>query len=544
MRKQMRRLTPLVLVVVLMAAGCAGLHKGVPASDSGAAKNLILIIGDGMGPEQIGLLLSYARQAPETVVPERTTAFDRMIADGGVMGISMTHPYGALVADSAASGTQLATGRFAGSEMIGVDHEGNPAKTILERAIQAGKSTGLVSDTRLTHATPAAFAAHRPHRSQENEIAVDILHTGPDVMLSGGLRHWIPEQANDTGSAVRRELETMTAGAVQIKSKRRDNRNLLAEAQARGYDLAFTRSQMEAADGDKLLGLFAYSALPDGIRATHSLHSRDRTAPTVKEMSAKALDLLAKNDNGFFLMIEAGLIDWAAHANDTGWMLHEMLRLNETLEYVLDWVQGRDDTLVLVTADHATGGFGISYNGRNLPRGRGLPGALFEGREFKPGYNFGHPEVLDRIYNQQLRYWDIFSGQFDRLPEEQRTPAMLAELVNTYTHFPITEDQAARVLATEDNPHFVAGHNYLGNRVVPKMGPTGAFFVYQLYDNRQNLLAREVAADQMVVWNTGTHTATPVLVFAKGAPAAMAPFGALMHHTQLAQRAMQVLLGP
>ena len=80
------------------------------------------------------------------------------------MGISLTYPSVALVADSAASGTQLATGQFAGSEMIGADKDGNPVETVLEKAIKTGKSTGLVSDTRLTHATPAAFAAHQPHR--------------------------------------------------------------------------------------------------------------------------------------------------------------------------------------------------------------------------------------------------------------------------------------------------------------------------------------------------------------------------------------------
>jgi alkaline phosphatase len=281
--------------------------------------------------------------------------------------------------------------------------------------------------------------------------------------------------------------------------------------------------------------------MPDGIKVTHSQNSPERTIPTLKEMSAKALQVLSKNDKGFFLMIEAGMIDWAAHYNDTGLMLHEMMRLNETVDYVLDWAKDRDDTLVIVTADHTTGGFGISYNANGLPEGRKLSGTLFQGREFKPGYNFGNPEVLDKIYNQQLSYGDIFYGKFDSLPKEQQTPAMLAKIVNEYTDFDISEDQAVRVLATEENPFFVDGHSYLGTKIVPKMGPTGAFFVYQTDDNRQNLLAREVAADQMVVWNTGTHTATPVLVFAKGSPVAMAPFGNVLHHTQLSRYAIEAV---
>ena len=541
MRKKMIQLVALSLFLAMAAAGCSSLQGGGLAPDAGKTKNVIMIIGDGMGPEQVGMLLSYARQAPHTVIKNRKTAFDRMMDDGGVMGISLTYPDGVLVTDSAAAATQLATGQFAGSEMIGADKDGNPVETILEKAIKTGKSTGLVSDTRLTHATPAAFAAHQHHREMENEIAVDMLNAGPDVMLSGGLRHWIPQEANDNSSAAYQALEQMTQGSVKIKSKRKDSRNLLIEAQEKGYALAFNRAQMDLAQG-KLLGLFAYSAMPDGIKVTHSQGSPDRTIPTLKEMSAKALQVLSKNDKGFFLMIEAGMIDWAAHYNDAGLMLHEMLQLNETVEYVLDWAKTRDDTLIIVTADHTTGGFGISYSANDLPQGRPLPGALFQGREFKPGYNFGNPEVLDKIYNQKLSYGDIFYGKFDSLPKEAQTPAKLAEIVNEYTEFAITEDQAATVLATENNPYFVEGHSYLGNKVVPKMGSTGAFFVYQTDDNRQNLLAREVAAAQQVVWNTGTHTATPVLVFAKGAPEAMAPFGDVLHHTQLGRYAIEAVL--
>jgi len=266
MRKVIYELFVIFLIGMMVVVGCAKTQPPARAPQSEETKNVIMIIGDGMGPQQVGLLLTYARQAPNSVVKNRMTAFDRMLKEGGVLGISLTHAANNLVTDSAASGSQLATGKPSRVEVIGADQDGNPAKSILELAQAQGKSTGLVSDVRITHATPAAFAAHQPSRDLENEIAVDMLNTGPDVMLSGGLRHWIPKEANDKNSTIRKELEQLTEGAVKINSEREDSRNLISEAQQQGYALAFTKSQREKADR-KILGLFADSELPDGIKA-------------------------------------------------------------------------------------------------------------------------------------------------------------------------------------------------------------------------------------------------------------------------------------
>ncbi len=504
-------------------------------------KNVIMIIGDGMGPEQIGLLLTYARQAPQSVIKDGNTCFDRIMKENGTLGLSLTNAYNVLVTDSAASASQLATGKYSGSEMIGLDYNGDPAETVVEKAKKAGKSTGLISNVRVTHATPAAFASHQAHRNMENAIAVDMLNTGLDVLMGGGLRYWIPKDANTKESAARKELEDMTNGAVSIKSKRKDNRNLVKEAQKKGYSLAFSKDQMKATDG-KLLGLFTPSAMPDALRVSNSQNKADRTIPTLTEMSKKAIDILSKNDQGFFLMIEAGLIDWAAHYNDTGLMLHEMIQLNETVNYILDWAKNRNDTLIIITGDHSTGGFGFSYTGKDLPQAKKLPGKIFQNKKYKPGYNFGNSGVLDKLHNQKISYTDIFA-KFDKLEKSEQTPEKLAKLVNEFTDFPITADQAKRVLETEDNPIYEKGHSYLGSKVVPKLDNKDEFFVYQLYDNRQNLLALEVASAQFAVWNTGTHTNTPVPVFTKGESAAMEPFSGLLHHTQIGQYTIDAVTG-
>ncbi|MGZ8923448.1 MAG: alkaline phosphatase [Methylosarcina sp.] len=520
------RMSAFILSIALMS--CAALEKSKPTEDK--VKNVILIIGDGMGPQQVGLLLSYARQAPHGVLEGRTTALDRMMADGR-MGISLTYTGDSLVTDSAASATQLATGAFARSEMLGIDVDGNIPENIVEKARRLGKMTGLVSDTRITHATPAAFAAHETHRSQENDIAEDLLASNADLMLSGGLDYWIPEQANDAASDVYKQLKNRIGDSFKIHSARKDQKNLLEEARQKGYTLVFNKSQLQQAKG-KTIGLFAGSAMANGIQETQLRQDKRHVQPTLKEMSAHALKILDGHPQGFFLMIEAGQIDWASHHNDTGLLLHEMLRFNDTLNYVLDWAAGREDTLIIVTADHETGGFGFSYSATNIPPPIRLPGAAFaEGRTYQSNFNYGNPEVLDKLYAQQRSYHDIF-GDFDRLPPEQQTPLKLIELVNRYTEFKITEAQAKKILAKESNPYFREGHVAVGKKTVPKIPDNGAFFVYQK-ENRENLLAKSVAISQHAVWATGTHTSTPVFTFVKGPETMLPSFAKILHHTEL-----------
>lgn len=503
-------------------------------------KNIILVVGDGMGPQQIGLLLSYAKQAPGSVLKSRQTAFDRMTQTGAQVGISMTHPHGALVVDSAASANHMAGGVYSGSEMIGSNYQGNKITSNLVMAKKLGKSVGLVSDTRITHATPAAFAAHAPHRGHENHIAVDMLNYGVDVLFSGGIRHWIPSSANDKNSDERKWLETVTEGSVRLKSKRKDEVNLIRKAKEQGYSLAFNRNQLNSAKG-KTLGLFAYSNTLDGIQETRFKNDPKRKIPTLNEMTLKALELLGENEKGFFLMVEAGQIDWTAHYNDTGGMLHEMLKLNETLNTILDWASERDDTLIVVTADHETGGFGFSYSSNDLPEAEELPGELFKNFPYKPNFNFGKPQVLDKIYEQKMTYMELFFDHFDALPQEQRNAQGLQKLVNSNTRFPITLEQAKRILEKQDNPYYVEGHKYLGSKVVPKIDTNHAFFSYQTDDNRLNLLGFAVSEQQQTVWATGTHTSTPVLVFSHGPSSATKLFKGIYHHVDIGNKIKELI---
>mgnify|MGYP003638155690 FL=1 len=489
-------------------------------------KNVILMIGDGMGPGQMSLLEEYATKAPNSIYNGRDTAM-KTIIDNGVLGMSMHSPFDALVVDSAASASHLASGVDSPSEALGLDKDGNPVDSVLEIAKRLGKATGLVSDTRLTHATPAAFAAHQRHRSLENEIAAEMLAVGPDVMLSGGLRYFVPESVNEKG-ALYKQLMEQTGGSIEIKSKRNDEKNLLAEASDAGYSVVHTRNGLADAKGDKVLGLFAYSGMQDGITYSHTKNSKKRTMPSLKEMTVKALDVLAKDPDGFFLMIEGGQIDWASHSNDAGTTLHEMLKFDETIQYVYEWIKDRDDTLLVVTADHETGGFGFSYSRANIPKAKKLSGSAFKDNDYKPNFNFGTLPTLDRLYQQKVSFGNMLA-EFDKT---DKTPESLLKIVNANSEFKIDLAQAKKILETEDNKFYDPDNSYLKLKTFPKVDDFEAFYVYG-QDIRGDLIARELGEQQNIVWGTGTHTNTPVAVVAVGPDELTKKFSRLSHHTDI-----------
>ncbi|QTA78928.1 Alkaline phosphatase 3 [Desulfonema limicola] len=510
-------------------------------SEPGKIKNIIILIGDGMGFQQLGLLNSYAKYAPDSIYKDRKriTAVEQVM-QAGVIGCVYHEAANVLVTDSAASGTQIASGKWAGSEMIGIDEHGSPAETILEKAKKMGKAAGLVSDTRVTHATPAAFAAHQPRRTKENEIAQDILNNEVDIILGGGLGYWIPEQANDKESEIYKILTQKTLGQVYIKSKRKDNLNLIDEAVQKGYVPVFTREQMNKACGDKILGLFSYSGMPDGIVQTLNNDNPERSFPNLREMTIKAIEILEKNDNGFFLMVEAGQVDWACHNNDTGTLLHELLQFDTTLDYIFQWVKNRNDTLLIVTADHETGGFGFSYSRMNIPQPQDFPGNNFPGEKFAPSFNFGTHNILDRIYNQKLSYFGIMR-EFDSLPKPEQTAKMMADIVNKYTDFPIKEDEAAQILEIERNKYYIQGHDVLGAEIFPKINDFKEFYVYGR-EIRTGILGRVAGKYQNTVWSTGTHTNAPVPLVVYGPEEISSRFSKMLHTTELGKLAADAFI--
>jgi len=316
-----------------LLVSCGGNGEDSDGGGDQAARNVILLIGDGMGSAHRTAARLYSVGRGGELVMDRLPE----------TGMARTWSTDGVVPDSAAAGTALATGVKTYNKAIAVDPDGKPVPTILEKAQGAGKSVGLVTNVSLSDATPASFAAHNAERDDYLGIALDMFNHNVDVLLGGGEDYFLP---------------LGTPGCYPDNGDRTDNRNLIDEAVAKGYRHVCDEAGLKDIDPgttDKLLGTFADIDMP-----------RPYT-PSLTEMTEKAIAILDKNPRGFFLMVEGGQIDRAAHANDAPNTLDDVATFDKAVEVALAFQAEHPDTLVIVTADHATGGLAIEDSPQDGP---------------------------------------------------------------------------------------------------------------------------------------------------------------------------------
>lgn len=303
------------------------------------AKNVILFVGDGMG--------LAARDAIRlaTVGEKGKLAMDDM-PYVGLFHTSSTVP----VTDSAAAATAFASGVKTYNGAIGVDADKNSVKTILEYAKEAGKATGIVTTSQVTDATGAAFGAHVEDRSKQSDIALQYLTSSKvDVLLGGGEDFWFP-----AGSAGAFKDEPTEDPSEKSKGTQGD---LVKKAQQLGYKYVTNKTDLQKANGGKLLGLFAneemFQQKPEG--------QGDLYNPIVPlpEMTKKAIETLSTNKNGFFLLVEEEATDEMAHQNNAKLTIRSGQELDKSVRIAKNYAKAHPETLVLVLSDHETGGFSI-----------------------------------------------------------------------------------------------------------------------------------------------------------------------------------------
>ncbi len=299
-----------------------------PGQDS--IRNVILMIGDGMGPEQVQIARLFA--------PDGELAMDRVDGDPSFI---TTHSVFGGITDSAAAGTALATGVKTFNGAIGVDVDKKDLENVLERAEAHGKASGVLTSVQIACATPGAFSAHTESRSNQTDISFQQVAAGIEVLLGAGRHTYLPGGCCGTGG-----------------------RNLIEELIDDGYEFVTDAEELAdaTAPNGTLLGFFG------GVTLTYALDRQQDTGnndPTLAEMTAKAIEVLNRDPDGFFLMVEGGAIDWVSHNKDAAGTVGETLAFDEAVQVALDFANADGETLLVVTADHETGGLTLG-NHMNL----------------------------------------------------------------------------------------------------------------------------------------------------------------------------------
>ncbi|MFW9826542.1 MAG: alkaline phosphatase [Candidatus Thorarchaeota archaeon] len=317
------------IVIVFLIISCSNLHlkynmgmitktqpglslsntiESIPKNET----NIILMIGDGMGFEHLKLA-SWVEFGKNAEFPIEELRFKKNVT---------THNMDNEITDSAAAATAIATGHKTQNGYLSMLPNSRSVKTILELSRAMGKATGLISKTEITHATPAAFMTHVSSRDDTVTIANQIVEdSGVDILMGGGFTHFSTSQ--------------------------------IEEMESKGYSVVRNKTKLQNINTGKIFGLFADDYLPYEIRRDYNI------TPSLAEMTEKAIEILSQSTEGFFLMVEGGMIDHAAHSSNKVRLALETIDFYHAFEVALSFISNNENSLLILTADHETGGLNV-----------------------------------------------------------------------------------------------------------------------------------------------------------------------------------------
>lgn len=433
-------------------------------STNKSAKNIILLIGDGMSTAQIATADAYLGTLNGKVVDHLSfETFDHQ-------GLTTTYSGSQLITDSAAAGTAIATGTktYNGAISVGLDKKN--LKSVLSYAQDEGKATGIVTTTRVTHATPAVFISNNPDRDLENSIALDESDSGVDYLTGGGYRYFVGK--NNTEG---------------LKSKRTDDLDIVDMMSEDGYKTFISEDETddflnyEAQKGDKILGLFAYSHLDYAIDCSNQ--------PTLAQMTEKGIDLLSMDDDGFFLMVEGGRIDHACHANDAVSAIDDTLAFNDAVQVAIDFYnKDPQNTLIIVTGDHETGGLTLGFAGTH------------------------YDSAFDTLSKQNKSYENYSNNEFAKYKASHNVDScslfdLKGDLSRYFGLSDLSEDENASLAAALKRS--VSGEVLIGTN-------NQDYLLYGGYEPFVMEVTHILNNRAGIGWTSYSHTAVPVATFAQG----------------------------
>ena len=421
-------------------------------------KYIILFIGDGMATPQRMIAEEFALKS----------GYGKLLINHFPFhATTRTVSTSSLVTDSAAAGTAIACGTKTANGRIGVDPKGKKLESVAELAKKKSYKVGIVSTMVINHATPASFYGHRPSRQQYYELGLDLIESGFDLFAGGGIRQV----------------------SKNFKGPKPDIYGL---ARKKGYRTITDKKEFLALKPG--CGKFIYSAAPGYM---HAAMDTPPTGTTLAEMTAKALELL-KNPKGFFLMVEGGTIDVFGHANEAAANLREVLALDQAVKAAVDFMKKHpEDTLIVVTGDHETGGMTMGFAGS--------------------GYSMS---------TERLAFQKVSAGAFAKIVKNAQTENK---------NFSFAD---AQKLLTRD-----FGFKFSGD---PKKDPMvlsaaqiklleDGFIKKKLAHAAKNVMSQKAG----IGWTTGSHTALPVLTTSIGVQAQR--FTGFIDNTDISKKLKELL---
>jgi alkaline phosphatase len=333
-RRQFLKLSGLAGAVSMLPVGAA--QAASHAQAIGRAKNIIFLVVDGLCNGTVGLAHHWKLRNQKSDL----NWIQLMSREGVHRCYQDTASASSPVTDSSAASSAWGGGQRVANGALNVTPDGEFRKPILAYAKEADKATGLVSTCRISHATPAGFAANAKSRNEEDAIVKQYFEREIDVLLGGGARHFT--QKNKKGRRVEYIPRFVEKGYTYVKNK--------------------TELAAAASGSGSLLGLFAPSHIPYAIDRENERPQQD--IPSLGDMFRAALTRLSQADNGFVLQVEGGRVDHAAHANDAGAILHEFLEFDACIPIALEYIEAHPDTMLIVTTDHGTGGCQLNGAGK------------------------------------------------------------------------------------------------------------------------------------------------------------------------------------
>ena len=366
-------------------------------SSYGDAKNVIFLVVDGMSAGTLAMadLVKQAQYGEKTnwiKLYESDREYHR-----GLMDMASLN---SIVTGSASAASSWGSGHRINNGAVNWGPNDEQYKTICEIFRDADKATGLVTTTRITHATPSGFGINMPQRGMEDAIAVQYSERNYDVLMGGGDRHFSAD-------------------------RRSDGNDVYGTFSQNGYSVVKTKRELNrASKNNKLLGIFDDSHLPYTVDHK-TLPELQRNVPTLAEMTHEALDRLERKPNGFILQIEGGRVDHAAHGNCPSGLIYDQIAFDDAIKTVMDFTDGRDDTLVIITTDHGNANPGLS----GLGSGYGAsPHMLATLHDYKHSFEW--------MYGELDFHWS------DAAVEDHITVNRVREVIEYATNTRITEDEA------------------------------------------------------------------------------------------------------